>query len=172
MSASVQVQLIRGAAGSPVTANAASGFTFGRDDQVFAEDPVPRPETTGTAYSFAKTLALYVVTGAATSFSNRKIRLESTPTSGLYFYIRAASSYTQATLPIAPDTVAADGYVPDGWTLLSTTFVEWDAAEVAATTGTRNGAYLEIALGVGYGYIGGAGSSVAIPNLVVQYDEQ
>lgn len=174
MAATVQVWTATGAANAIQLSSAETGFTFGRNDAVIASTAIPRPDTTGTAYSFAKTLLLQVTAvSGGTSLSNRRIRLESAPATGVYLFFRSiGATYTQATAAVSADYVGTNGYIPNGWTLLSTTFQTWDAASATAVASQRNGAYVQVAIGIGQNYLGGAGAAIAIPNLVVQYDEQ
>lgn len=172
MSATIEMRITWGTSGSPISAEAESGFTFGRDDSRFASVPVPRPETLGTAYSYAKTLHLHVQSAVATAVSNRRIRLVSPPPTGVSLFFRnGGTTYTQATAPVLADNLAANDFVPNGWSLLSTTFQTWDAATATAVTNTRNGEYVLVAIGISATYLGSAGSNVTIPNLMIQYDE-
>jgi hypothetical protein len=172
MSASVQIKINHGS--TPTLTSAESGFTFGRDDIVVSETPIPKPDALGTNYSFAKTLHLHVVSGGgSTSISNRKIRLGSSLATGLYMYFKnGTDTYNQATDVIYANNTTANGFVPSGWTLLTTDFQVWDNDLVSATNNTINGDYVLVALGVAYSYIGGAGAQISIPNIIIQYDEQ
>lgn len=174
MAATVQVKINNGASGSPTSVNAYDGFTFGRNDFIISSLPIPRPEATGTNYSWYKTLFLYVLSnGGSTNISNRKIRLMTAAPTGIYFYYKnGGSTYVQASNTISADVLTSNGSLPSGWSLLSTSFQTWDAASVAAQNTSQNGNYVLIAIGVGNNYIGGAGSAITLPDIAIQYDEQ
>lgn len=171
MAATVQVKIYNGS--GPTVSDAYNGFTFGRNDFVLSSNPVPRPETTGTNFSWYKTLSLYIVTNdGSTSLSNRKIRLSGAAPTGIYFYFKdGGSTYVQANEVIAASTTS-NGSVPSGWSLLSTSYQTWDTASVSIQNNSINGNYLLIAIGVANNYAGGAGTGVVLPNLIIQYDEQ
>lgn len=173
MGATVEIKIINGNSSSPTISSPSSGFTFGRDDAIISTSSVPKPESIGTNYSYMKTLYLYVTSGGgSTSISNRKIRIENNPPTGVYmFYKNAGSSYIQATSVIFPDNTAANGYIPPGWEYLSTTFNIWDGTTSSAVNNQQNGFYVWVAIGLSNNYTGGAGSSVSLPNIVIQYDE-
>ena len=172
MSAVVQIKINYGS--TPTLTDASAGFTFGRDDSVQSGTALPKPDALGTNYSYAKTLHLHVISGGgSTALSNRKIRLASSPETGIYMYFKnGGDSYTQATDVIYANNTTANGFVPSGWTLLSTDYQTWDSTLNNATNNTKNGNYVLLAIGIAYSYIGGAGSAISIPNIVIQYDEQ
>lgn len=173
MGATVQIKIANGLTNSPTISDISSGFTFGRDDLLQSATSIPKPEYVGTHFSYYKTLYLLVSSGGGTtSIANRKIRIETSPAIGIYMYFKnGGSSYSQASGVISPDNTASNGYIPAGWEYLSTTFSTWDGSSVSATNNTRNGNYVLIAIGVSNNYIGGAGSSITIPNIILQYDE-
>jgi hypothetical protein len=136
--------------------------------------PITKPTAAGTAYSWHKTLLLMVTGhGGATSLSDRKIRFDTAAQTGLYgFFKDGADTYTQATSGNKPaDDVTTDGAVPSTWTAISTTFQTWDAASEAAVNSTRNGNFVQVLVGVGSNYAAGAGASIALPDLQLQYLE-
>lgn len=173
MAATVQAQISTGA--TPTVTNAETGIAFGlADAQDASASPILKPVGTGTNYSYYKTLHLQVTAGGgSTSISDRKIRFASAPAAGLYgFFKDGGTTYAQATAGNKPaDTTAANGAVPSGWTALSTAFQTWHAGAVAATNGQRNGNYVQVLVGVGGDYAGGAGAAIALPNLELQYLE-
>lgn len=170
MAATVQAQISTGS--GPTVGSAEGGVTFGRDDSVTSTTPIPKPTSTGTAYSYYKTLHLQVTGGGgSTSISDRQIKWGSSPSTGLYgFFKDGGTSYTQATGNLASDS-GTQGATPATWTALTTSPQTWHAGSVAATNSTRNGDYVLTGVGIGDNYAGGAGSAIALPDLVLSYTE-
>jgi hypothetical protein len=170
MAAVVQAQIAVGA--GPTLSSAEGGITFGRDDLVTSTAPIPKPTATGTAYSWAKTLLLMVTSGGgSTAITDRQIKFGSSPSTGIYgFFKDGGASYTQAAAVLAADA-GTTGATPSTWTALTTSPQTWHAASVAATNSTRNGNYVLTGLGIGDNYAGGAGSAIAVPDLVLSYTE-
>ncbi len=160
----------------PTDGSAEGGIIFGRDDSVGSTTPVPKPNASGTNYSWYKMLSLKVTSGGgSTSLLNRKVRWATAPTTGLTgdFLTTAPSAYTQATSGNKPtDDASVNDAAPTGYTQLSTSFQTYDSATVAATNSTKNGKFCQTIAGISNLYLGGAGSSIALPNIELQYDEQ
>lgn len=171
MAATVQAQ--QATSTGPTLGNAEGGIKYTKDDAVSSgTTPVDIPSATGTKYSFKHTLALVVTAGGgSTSLSNRKIKVASTPTTGLHLYFKDQATYDQADSSDFTDDATSDNKVPTGYTEITTTATAWDSSSAAATNSTKNGHYVETVLGVGSDYAGGAGSAIALPNIQLQYDE-
>lgn len=145
--------------------------------------------TKGTNFSYPKIIALAVDTAASpsTTISNRKLAIEASPAldSGvkLYFTTRSDDAYRRADSGTSPNSlVQADSVATSAdaapstaelsaFTSLDTTFKEYDSAGVSGGTTGKNGKYVYIVLGLSSKYTGSPSSSVALPNIKIQYDE-
>lgn len=175
MAATVRASIYAASASEPAGATAETGIKFNREDTATGTTPVPIPTTaSGTNYSWHKNLALEVTASAATTLSNRRFYMASTPTTGLYLFWKGVSTYLQAALTAADD-VATNGLVPSTYALATATSLGaahvWHAAGVSAGSTGRNGDFLRLALGVSSNFAGGAGSATALPNLSLVFDE-
>lgn len=180
MAATLQVSWYGGASTEPVgTSGETTGFCFNREDsRSGTTGTIPIPTTTGgTNYSYHKYLALDVTATAATSITNRDVARSSAPPAGIIMYWATTSSYTQPAVGnLIANNTTADDVDPDGastgWTALTTSYAEYDATSVGTSSG-RNGNLIKLVIGVSSTgtYTGGPGSAVALPNMLVQYDE-
>lgn len=174
MAATVQATISNST--GPTDASAESGIGFGLDDAVTATTPIAKPNSAGTNRSWYKMLSLKVTAGGgSTSLLNRKVSWASSPSAGLtgYFLTAAPSAYTQASSGNKPaDDGTTNDSTPASYTALTTTPQTYDSATVAATNSTKNGKFCQVAIGVSNNYTGGAGSSIALPNITLTYDEQ
>ncbi len=181
MPATVQAQIATGA--GPTWASAEGGVTFNREDTVAGTTAaVAVPTATGTGFSWRKALALAVTATFTTSINNRKVHQSAAPSTGLALWYRtyAAASYAQAATGNMPPAQGTNGATPavtslpaapGTYTALTTTATVYDNATVATSSATRNGQLVEVVLGVDFLYTGGAGSAIALPNIVLTYDE-
>lgn len=171
MAATVEIRIFNGA--GPTGANAESGFTFGRDDSVASTARIPKPNAAGTNYSWYKSLGLYVTAGGgSTSLSNRDVYWGSAPAAGLTGHFDPDASYVQATSGNKPtDNGTTNDATPASYTLMTTSAQAYDAASAAATNSTLNGQYCRVVIGVSNNYVGGAGPSIVLPDLKMEYDE-
>jgi hypothetical protein len=171
MAATVQVRIFTGAS-EGTGANAETGIKFNRDDTATGTSaPIPKPVATGTAFSWAKTLGLYVTAGGgSTTISNRRIRMSTSPATGLEMFFNAETTYAQATAVVAADT-GSNGSDPAGYAPLTTSDQVYHATGEAATNADRNGDLCLTAIGVSNNYAGGAGTAIALPDLIFTYDE-
>jgi hypothetical protein len=177
MPATVQSTYFGGNASEPAGTNIDNGsggvaIAWDLADSVSdATTPITIPSSTGTNYSWYKLLGLKVTGTAATSLSNRKLSVATTPTTGLHVYFEDQATYTQPSGANKPADSGSDGHVPSGYTELTTTPQTWDSSSVSAGSTGRNGHFAQSAFGVDSTYAGGAGSSTALPNLTYSYDE-
>lgn len=173
MAATVQAQI--NTSTGPTIGSAEGGIGYGLADAVDAgTSAITKPDTAGINYSWYKTLHLQVTAGGgATSLSDRKARVATTPTTGLdVFFKDGGTTYTQASGANKPaDGTGTDGATPATYTKLTTTFQTWHAASAAATNGARNGNYVIVLGGVSSNFAGGASATTALPNLELQYLE-
>ena len=171
MAATVQVRIFTGAS-EGTGANAETGIKFNRDDTATGTSaPIPKPTATGTAFSWAKTLGLYVTAGGgSTTISNRIIRMSTTTSTGLEMFFNPETTYAQATAPVDSDS-GSNGADPTGYTALTTSNQVYHATGEAATNSDRNGDLCLTALGVSNNYAGGAGTAISLPDLIFTYDE-
>jgi hypothetical protein len=160
----------------PTSGSAEGGITMGRDDNVVSTTVLPIPTSTGTKFSYAKTLGIQVTGGTLTDhITNRRVLLASSEPAGLHLWWETEASYSQAVAPAAAD--AGINYaVPGGYSggsgvggEVTTTPSLWDNTSVITSVGP-NGAYVLIALGCDSGFAGGGGSA-SLPNLLIEYDE-
>lgn len=170
MAAVVRASIATGA--GPTLATAETGSKFNREDTLAGTTPIPVPSATGTAFSYKKTFRLEVTTlDAATSISNFRHHIASAPGTGLKLWFKdPGTTYAQATAVAAADSGTNDS-TPAGYTTAPTTATVYDAASYAASSTGGKGDYIEYALGVSNLYVSGAGSAIALPNLVLTYDE-
>jgi hypothetical protein len=156
---------------TPTVVSAESGIGFARADGVAPATPVPKPVATGTAFSWPKWLHLEVTSGGGTtSISARTIKMSTTTATGIeMFYKDAGATYTQASTNAAADS-GTQGADPAGYTPLTTSPQTWDASTVAATNATRNGNFVNVAIGLSDNFAGGAGTAT-LPSLLIGYTE-
>jgi hypothetical protein len=171
MAATVRASYYGASATEPAGVSAETGITMNREDSQTGATPIPIPTSTGTNYGWYKQLALQVTGTAATTISNRKVALASPPATGLTVDFKAGASYAQATGANKPADVGTNDTVPAGYTGVTTTPQVYDVAGVSAAGAGRNGGFCLVVLGVSFLYTGGAGNAVAVPNLLLSYDE-
>lgn len=169
MAAVVRASYASGA--GPTLANAETGAKYNREESLAgATTPVPVPTATGTAFSWGKVFCLEVTTADTTSISNKRHRISAAPTTGLALWFKDdGATYTRVTAAAAADA-GTNGATPAGYTAAPTSDTVYDAASVTAALG-RVSDYLTYALGVSNNYAGGAGAAVALPSLILTYDE-
>jgi len=156
----------------PTLASAEGGWKFNREETLAGTTAIPKPTATGTAFSWSKPSRLEVTTlDAATSISNFRHRIASAPATGLKLWFRDdGATYARGNALAAADS-GTDDSTPAGYTASPTTDTVYDAASYSAGTTGGKGDYLSHALGVSNLYVGGAGSAIALPNLILTYDE-
>jgi hypothetical protein len=155
----------------PTLGTAESGFKFNREETVAGTAPIPKPNATGTNYSYSKPLVLEVTTPDTTAISNRKLRRASAPAAGLTMWFRDdADTYQRGNAVAAADNGTTDDATPSGYSAMPSSDTVYDAGSDTANSG-RSGDYLSTALGVSNLYVGGAGNAIALPNIVLTYDE-
>lgn len=157
----------------PTLATAETGAKYSREESLAgATTPVPKPVATGTAFSWPKVFRLEVTTiDAATSISNFRHRISAAPATGLALWFRDdAAVYTQVTAVASADA-GTNGATPTGYTAAPTADAVYDAASYSAGTVGGKGDYIRYALGVSNTYAGSAGSAIALPDLLLTYDE-
>jgi hypothetical protein len=175
MAASIKAYLSTGATEATARADAESGIKFNRADSQSGTTPIPIPTATGTNYSYYKSLYLYCdsATGAGTSISAKKVRLNGAPATGLaVVYKNVTDTYAQATAVLAADASGGSPpATPATWTTMTTSDVEYDAAADTSANGTRMGDILQVGLAVGSNYAGGGGSAQTVPSIIFTYTE-
>lgn len=171
MGATVQGQA--GTGGSVAWANAEGGVTFNLADNITSTTPIAVPTATGTVFSWIKNLALAVTGTGSTHITNRNIYMGSSPSTGLQLFWKdvAQASYAQAASGNRPTSSGSNGATPAGYTLMTTSPAQWDNTSVSTGSTGPNGDMVVAVLGVDHTYVGGAGTAIALPNIVLQYDE-
>ena len=171
MGATCQVQIGTGASVS--WASAEGGVTFNLADSATSTTPVAVPTSTGTVFSWIKNLVLAVTGTGSTNISNRNIYMGSSPSTGLQLFWQAVAvaSYAQAASGNRPTSSGSNGATPSGYTLMTTSAVQYDNTSVSTGSTGPNGKMAVCVLGVDHTYVGGAGNAITLPNIVIQYDE-
>ncbi|MGZ6375357.1 MAG: hypothetical protein ACXWPI_11640, partial [Ktedonobacterales bacterium] len=128
---------------------------------------------TGTNYSWIKSLVLAVTTGGTTNMSNRRVSLSATPTTGLNLHFKgvAVASYVQSASGNMPAASGSNGAVPATYTQATSSLQVYDATSTSTASTGPNGQMCVMVMGVDNTYVGGAGSAVSLPNIVLTYDE-
>lgn len=172
MPATVRISYYGGSASEPAGASAEGGFKYNRADSQSGTTAIPKPTSTGTAFSHVKQLALEVTASFASAITDRGIRWGSTPTSGLTLGFLGHATYLDQTGGTgAGSDSGSNGAVPSGYTAMSASNQVYHAGSVSAGSTGRNGNFCRCALGVDNTYAGGAGSAIAVPDHIVQYVE-
>lgn len=170
--ATCQIQIGTGASVS--WSNGEGGITHSRDDALNGTTPVPEPTSAGTDYTWIKNCVLAVTVTGTTNISNRRISIVSSLSTGLYLFWKAVAvaSYVQASSSSKPtDNGTTNGATPSGYTLMSTTATVYDNTSVATSSTGPNGSMAVVVCGVDSTYTGGAGSAIALSNIIITYDE-
>lgn len=171
MAAVVRASYASGA--GPTLATAETGAKYNREESLAGTTaPIPKPTATGTAFSWPKVFRLEVTTlDAATSLSNLRHHIASAPSAGLKLWFKDdATTYTQVAAAAAADS-GTDDSTPATYTAAPTSAAVYDAGSYSAGSTGGKGDYIRYALGVSNLYVGGAGSAIALPNLIFTYDE-
>lgn len=173
MAATVRLDYYGGNASEPAGVTAEAGAKFNRADSLAGTTPVPRPTAAGTAYSYVKQLGLNVTGSAATAISNRTVKMGSSPATGLTLAFLGSATYLDQTgASGAPaDNGTTNDAAPSGYTAMTTSAQSYHAASVSAGSTGRNGNFCRAVAGVANNYAGGAGSGIALPDIVAGYDE-
>lgn len=162
-----------GTGASITLANAEGGVTFNLADSITSTTPVSVPTSTGTNFSWIKNLVLAVTGTGTTNITNRTIAMGSSPTTGLKLHFKdvAVASYVQSASGNRPSASGSNGATPAGYTVMTTSAQQYDNTSVATSGTGANGDLAVCVLGVGNDYVGGAGSAIALPNILLAYDE-
>lgn len=171
MAATVRASYASGA--GPTLANAETGWKYNREETLAGTSaPIPKPNATGTAFSYPKPVRLEVTATDATSISNLRHRIASAPSAGLKLWFRDdGATYQRGNALAAADNGTTDDATPSGYTAAPTSDTVYDSGSYSASSTGGKGDYLSYALGVSNLYTGGAGSAIALPNLILTYDE-
>lgn len=163
-----------GTGGAVSWASAEGGIVWNRADSATATtSPVPIPTATGTNFSWIKNLVLAVTGAGTTNITNRRISMSGPPATGiqLFWKLVAVASYVQAAVGNLPAPSGSDGATPAGYTLMTTTPVQYDNASVATSGTGPNGGMTVCVIGVDHLYVGGPGTAQPTPSIILTYDE-
>ena len=163
-----------GTGGSVSWANAEGGVTFNLADSITSTTtPIAIPTATGTNFSWLKNLVIAVTVTGTTSFTNRTIKMSTTTSTGLAMWYKAVAvaSYAQAASGNRPTASGSNGATPAGYTSMTTSAVQYDNTSVASSGSGPNGSMAVCVIGVDNLYVGGAGTAIALPSIVLSYDE-
>jgi len=154
-------------------ANAETGIVFNLVDTQTGTTPVAIPTATGTVFSWIKNLVIAVTVTGTTAITNRTIKMSTTTATGLALWYKAVAvaSYVQAASGNRPSSSGSNGATPAGYTSMTTSAVQYDNTSVATSGSGPNGSMAVCVLGVDNLYVGGAGSAIALPSIVLSYDE-
>jgi hypothetical protein len=169
--ATIQAQIGTGASVS--WANAEGGVKFNLEDTISGTTPIAIPTATGTNFSWIKNLVLAVTVVGTTAITNRTIKQASTPSTGLALFWKdvAVASYAQAASGNRPTASGSNGATPAGYAALTGSAVQYDnTSHVTSGTGP-NGDMAVCVLGVDNTTATGPGNAIALPNIVISYDE-
>jgi len=164
----------QGGTGSSVSwANAEGGIVFDLADSLTSTTPISIPTSTGTNFSWIKNLVLAVTGTGTTTMSNRNIYMSTSTSTGLALFWKAVAvaSYAQAASGNRPASSGSNGATPAGYTLMTTSPVQYDNTSVATSGTGPNGSMAVCVIGVDFSYSGGAGSAISLPSIKLQYDE-
>ncbi|MGI8404594.1 MAG: hypothetical protein ACR2OE_07495 [Thermomicrobiales bacterium] len=157
----------------PTLANAETGAKYNLEETLAGSTtPVSVPTATGTNFSWSKTFRLEVTTlDAATSLTNLRHNISAAPATGMKLWFRNdATTYARSTAVAAASSGTNDS-TPAGYTAAPTTATVYDAGSFPASSVGGKGSYLSLTLGVSNLYAGGGGSAIALPSLLLIYDE-
>jgi hypothetical protein len=172
VAATVRISFYGGAASEPAGANAEGGFKYNRADSQSGTTAIPKPTSTGTAFSFVKQLALEVTGAFASAISDRGIRIGSSLTSGLTLGFLGHATYLDQTGGGGQGSDSgSNGAVPSGYAAVTTSNQTYHSNSASANSTGRNGNFCRLVLGVDNTYAGGAGSAIAVPDHIIQYTE-
>jgi hypothetical protein len=160
--------------GSSVSwANVEGGCKYNLADSATSTTPITVPTATGTVFSWIKNLVLAVTVTGTTAITNRNIYMGSSPSTGLQLFWKAVAvaSYAQAASGNRPSSSGSNGATPAGYTLMTTSPAQYDNTSVATSGSGPNGSMAVCVLGTDFSYVGGAGSAISLPNVIIQYDE-
>jgi hypothetical protein len=160
--------------GSSVSwANAEGGLTWNLADSITSTTPIAIPTATGTNFSWIKNLVIAVTVTGTTAITNRTIKMGSSPSTGLALFWKdvAVASYAQAASGNRPTASGSNGATPAGYTAMTTSPVQFDNTSHVTSASGPNGDMAVCVLGVDNTYVGGAGSAIATPSVVLSYDE-
>lgn len=81
------------------------------------------------------------------------------------------ASYVQAASGNRPASSGSNGATPAGYTLMTTSPAVYDNTSHATSASGPNGDMAVTVLGVDVNYVGGAGSAISLPSIILRYDE-
>lgn len=155
-------------------ANVETGCTFQLADSATATTPpIAIPTSTGTVFSWIKNLVLAVTATGTTNISNRNVYMGSSPSTGLALFWQAVAvaSYAQAASGNRPASSGSNGATPASYTAMTTSAAVYDSASVSSGSTGPNGKMAVCVIGCDHTYSGGPGTAIALPNILLQYDE-
>lgn len=154
-------------------ANAEGGVTFNLADSITSTTPIAIPTATGTNFSWIKNLVIAVTVTGTTTLSNRTVKMSGSPSTGLAMFWKAVAvaSYAQAASGNRPTASGSNGATPAGYTAMTTGAVQYDGSSVASSSSGPNGSMCVCVIGVDNTYVGGAGSAISLPSIILSYDE-
>ena len=154
-------------------ANAETGATFNLADSLTATTPVVIPIATGTVFSWIKNFAIAVTVTGTTAITNRTIKMSTATTTGLALWYKdvAQASYAQAASGNRPASTGSNGSTPAGYTLMTTSAVQFDNTSHVTSASGPNGDMAVCLCSVDFTYVSGPGSAIALPSIILGYDE-
>jgi hypothetical protein len=169
--ATCQAQI--GTGGTVSWANVETGCTFNLADSATSTTPIAIPTSTGTNFSWIKNLVIAVTVTGTTTLSNRTVKMSGSPSTGLAMFWKAVAvaSYAQAASGNRPTASGSNGATPAGYTAMTTSAVQYDGSSVASSSSGPNGSMAVCVIGVDNTYVGGAGSAISLPSIILSYDE-
>lgn len=169
------VQAQAGTGSSVSWANAEGGATFNLADSLTdTTTPISVPTATGTVFSWIKNFSLAVTGTGTTTMSNRTVKMSGSATTGLALFFKdvAQASYAQAASGNRPSSSGSNGATPAGYTSMTTSAQQWDNTSHSTGSTGPNGDICVVVMSVDNTYSGGPGTAIALPSIVLSYDEQ
>lgn len=170
--ATCQAQAATGS--GPSYGSAEGGCTFNLADSLTSTTPIAIPTSTGTNFSWLKNFVLAVTVAGTTTISNRRVSMSTTASTGLALWWEAVAvaSYAQAASGNRPASSGSNGATPSGFTSTTTSTQVYDSSSVSSGSTGPNGKLCVMVAAVDNTYTGGPGSAIALPNILITYDEQ
>lgn len=171
--AAATCQAQAGTGASVTWANAEGGCTFNLADNITSTTPIAIPTATGTVFSWTKNLVIAVTVTGTTAITNRTIKMSTTTSTGLALWYKdvAVASYAQSATGNRPASSGSNGATPAGYTSMTTSAVQFDNTSHVTSASGPNGDQAVCVLGVDFSYVGGPGSAIALPSVILGYDE-
>lgn len=173
MAATIRMSYYGGNASEPAGVTAESGFKMNKADSISGTTPVSKPTATGTNFTYVKQLALEVTGTGSTTIGTLQVKMGSSPSTGLGLHFLGSATYLDQTGGTgAGSDSGSNGASPSGYSAMTTSYQTYDATTGISTGSTgRKGTFCRVVCGVDNLYVGGAGTAISLPDVLIQYTE-